>query len=95
MPGTAIVGTGFYVPERIVTNEELTRYMDTSDEWIVERTGIRERRWVTDGMSGTEMARRAWPIRRDAADGGCLVPQEPAYFGGGHRGRASLPDDDR
>ena len=59
MPSTAIVGTGFYVPERIVTNEELTRYMDTSDEWIVERTGIRERRWVTDGMSGTEMARRA------------------------------------
>ena len=46
MPRSAIVGTGFYVPDRVVTNEELTRYMDTSDEWIVERSGIRERRWV-------------------------------------------------
>lgn len=59
MPRTVFAGTGFYVPERVVTNEELTRYMDTSDEWIVERSGIRERRWVTDGMSGAEMARRA------------------------------------
>jgi len=56
---TAIVGTGFYVPERVVTNEELTRQMDTSDEWIVERSGIRERRWVDEGMSGAEMAHRA------------------------------------
>ncbi len=55
----AIAGTGFYVPERVVTNEELTHVMDTSDEWIVERTGIHERRWVEEGMSGAEMARRA------------------------------------
>lgn len=59
MPRTAFAGTGFYVPERVVTNEELTRYMDTSDAWIVERTGIRERRWVSDGMSSAEMAKRA------------------------------------
>jgi len=59
VPRTAITGTGFYVPDRVVTNEELTRYMDTSDEWIVERTGIQERRWVREGMSGAEMARRA------------------------------------
>ncbi len=59
MPHCAIVGTGFYVPDRVVTNEELTHLMDTSDEWIVERTGIRERRWVPEGMSGAEMARRA------------------------------------
>ncbi|MCG6955777.1 MAG: 3-oxoacyl-ACP synthase, partial [Gemmatimonadetes bacterium] len=59
MVRTAIVGTGFYVPERVVANEELTRYMDTSDAWIVERSGIRERRWVGEGMSGAEMARRA------------------------------------
>lgn len=58
MPRTVFAGTGFYVPDRVVTNEELTRSMDTSDEWIVERTGIRERRWV-DGESGAEMARRA------------------------------------
>ena len=59
MPRSAIVGTGFYVPDRVVTNEDLTQYMDTSDEWIVERSGIRERRWVDEGMSGTEMAARA------------------------------------
>ena len=43
----------------MVTNEELTRYMDTSDAWIVERSGIRERHWVDEGMSGAEMAKRA------------------------------------
>jgi 3-oxoacyl-[acyl-carrier-protein] synthase-3 len=59
VPRTAIAGTGFYVPERVVTNEDLTRLMDTSDAWIVERTGIRERRWVEGGMSGAEMAKRA------------------------------------
>ena len=67
MPRTAIVGTGFYVPDRIVTNEELTRYMDTSDEWIVERSGIRERRWVDEGMSGAEMAARASRIALEDA----------------------------
>lgn len=40
-----IAGMGFYVPERVVTNEKLTEYMDTSDEWIQERTGIQERRY--------------------------------------------------
>lgn len=67
MPRTAIVGTGFYVPDRIVTNEELTQYMDTSDEWIVERSGIRERRWVDEGMSGAEMAARASRIALEEA----------------------------
>lgn len=59
MPRTVFAGTGFYVPDRVVTNEELTGLMDTSDAWIVERTGIRERRWVPEGMTGAEMARRA------------------------------------
>jgi len=68
VPRTAFAGTGFYVPERVVTNEELTRYMDTSDEWIVERTGIRERRWVSDGMTGAEMARRASVRALEAAE---------------------------
>lgn len=56
---TAIQGVGHHVPERVVTNEELTRLMDTTDEWIVERTGIQERRWVTGGASGAEMAHHA------------------------------------
>ncbi len=52
MPKAAIIGTGHFVPERVVTNEELTGYMDTSDEWIRERSGIRERRWVEPGTPG-------------------------------------------
>ncbi len=64
---TVVAGTGFYVPDRVVTNEELTHLMDTSDEWIVERTGIRERRWVPEGMSGAEMARRAAEMALDEA----------------------------
>ena len=59
VPSTTFAGTGFYVPDRVVTNAELTDYMDTSDEWIVERTGIHERRWVSEGMTSAEMARRA------------------------------------
>ncbi|MDA0329740.1 MAG: ketoacyl-ACP synthase III [Gemmatimonadetes bacterium] len=68
MPVTVFAGTGYYVPDRVVTNEELTQYMDTSDEWIVERTGITERRWVSDGMSGAEMARRASVMALEAAE---------------------------
>jgi 3-oxoacyl-[acyl-carrier-protein] synthase III len=61
MPRAAFVTIGTYVPERVVTNEELTRYMDTSNEWIVQRTGIQERHWVVPntGMGTTEMAYRA------------------------------------
>ena len=47
-----ISGTGMCVPDRIVTNEELTKLMDTTDEWIQQRTGIRERRWIEDGQIG-------------------------------------------
>ena len=44
---TKIAGLGFYVPENVVTNDDLTKVMDTSDEWIRTRTGIEERRYVT------------------------------------------------
>jgi 3-oxoacyl-[acyl-carrier-protein] synthase-3 len=53
------VGTGHWVPERVVTNEELSRLMDTSDEWIRERTGIEERHWAREGETGVEFAREA------------------------------------
>ena len=43
--GGVITGWGAAVPDRVVTNDELSKTMDTSDEWIIERTGIRERRW--------------------------------------------------
>src|SRR5256885_16686615 len=42
--GVSITGLGAHVPERVMTNDELSTMMDTSDEWIMERTGIRERR---------------------------------------------------
>ena len=45
MKNSKIVGVGHYVPERVVTNQDLEKLMDTSDEWIVERTGIKERRY--------------------------------------------------
>jgi len=48
-----IIGLGKYVPENIVTNNDLTKYMDTSDEWIRERTGIEERRWAVPGDGNT------------------------------------------
>jgi 3-oxoacyl-[acyl-carrier-protein] synthase-3 len=58
---TAFLGTGFYVPDWVVTNEELTKWMETSDEWIRERTGILQRRWIPmeGGPTGAEMAKRA------------------------------------
>ncbi len=46
MPSSKIAGIGMYVPENVVTNQDLTQYMETSDEWIQERTGIRERRYA-------------------------------------------------
>ena len=46
MPQSIIAGIGHYVPENIVTNNDLLKYMETSDEWIQERTGIKERRYA-------------------------------------------------
>ena len=56
MPRAAIAAIGTYVPDRVVTNQELTRYMETSDEWITQRTGVKERRWVKEGQEGSDMA---------------------------------------
>lgn len=60
MKNSRILGVGHYVPERIVTNQELTEMMNTTNEWIVERTGIHERRWFTPGVDTvTSMSTRA------------------------------------
>ena len=53
---SVVRGVGGYLPDRIVTNEDLTATVDTSDEWIVARTGIRERRIVADGELTSHMA---------------------------------------
>ncbi len=55
MTVSLITGTGMAVPDRVVTNDDLARVMDTSDQWIRERTGIAERRWVTEGQTGVEL----------------------------------------
>jgi 3-oxoacyl-[acyl-carrier-protein] synthase-3 len=59
MPRTRFLGTGLAVPDRVVTNEELSKLMDTTDEWIRSRTGIQERRWVKEGETGVDLALRA------------------------------------
>ncbi|MBL4642778.1 MAG: 3-oxoacyl-ACP synthase, partial [Flavobacteriaceae bacterium] len=46
MYNSKIIGLGYYVPENVVTNDDLKQWMDTTDEWIQERTGIKERRWI-------------------------------------------------
>lgn len=53
---TRIAGIGHHVPDRVVTNADLARLMDTSDEWIVERTGIRQRRFAEPGITCTDLA---------------------------------------
>lgn len=50
------LGTGVALPERVVTNDDLSGLMDTSDEWIRTRTGIQERRWVVPGETGAGLA---------------------------------------
>jgi 3-oxoacyl-[acyl-carrier-protein] synthase-3 len=65
MRRSRILGTGSCVPDRVVTNAELSRFLDTSAQWIEERTGIRERRWIAEGSGigsaelGIEAAKRA------------------------------------
>lgn len=65
MYNSKIIGLGHYVPDNIVTNDDLTKIIDTNDEWIQERTGIKERRWAkeedkeTTFTMGLEAAKRA------------------------------------
>jgi 3-oxoacyl-[acyl-carrier-protein] synthase-3 len=56
MRGSKIAGLGHYLPENVVTNDQLATLIDTSDEWISKRTGIRERRWVVGDVGPTDLA---------------------------------------
>jgi 3-oxoacyl-[acyl-carrier-protein] synthase-3 len=67
-PTIAILGTGSYVPSRIMTNDELSKLVDTSDEWIATRTGIRERRIAADDENTSDLATHA--ARAALADAG-------------------------
>lgn len=68
-----IKGIGRYLPERIVTNQELEQKMDTTDEWIRTRTGIEERRIADDSMKTSDMAYEA---ARNAIDNAGISPEE-------------------
>jgi 3-oxoacyl-[acyl-carrier-protein] synthase-3 len=73
-----ITGTGMYVPERVVTNEDLSKLMDTSDEWIRQRSGIVERHYIEEGEGPVDLAQKA-SIRAleaaslEASDLDCII----------------------
>ncbi len=54
-----IAGVGHYVPDKVINNFDFEKLMDTSDEWIRERSGIVERRWVKDGENNLDLAEKA------------------------------------
>lgn len=54
--GAGILGMGIYIPERVVTNDDLSKIVDTNDEWIFTRTGIRERRFVAPEQATSDLA---------------------------------------
>ena len=58
-PIARLAGLGVYSPEHVVTNQDFERSLDTSDQWIVERTGIRERRWAAEGETLASMCKTA------------------------------------
>ena len=59
MRGSRIAGMGHCVPDRVVTNDDLAEFIDTSNEWIVQRTGIEERRWVEGNVGAADLAYEA------------------------------------
>jgi 3-oxoacyl-[acyl-carrier-protein] synthase III len=88
MPRSEFISTGFHVPERVVTNDELAQSWNTSDEWIRERTGIEERRWVQWGQeAGSDLALAATQVAlerasMEASELDCIVycTLSPDYF---------------
>lgn len=59
MSFSRIIGTGSYLPDRVVTNHDLEKVVDTNDEWIVSRTGIRERHYAADDQNASDLALEA------------------------------------
>jgi 3-oxoacyl-[acyl-carrier-protein] synthase III len=93
MPRTTFISTGYAVPDRVITNDELTQWWETSDEWIRERSGIEQRHWVEPGVeAGSDLALKATNIAleragMEASEIDCIVyaTLSPDYFfpGGG------------
>lgn len=88
MPKTKIAGVGMYVPKNVVTNFDLMKYMDTSDEWIQERTGIKERRYAdrygettaTMGIEAAKMAIENAGLTKDDIDFIIFATLCPDYY---------------
>jgi 3-oxoacyl-[acyl-carrier-protein] synthase-3 len=68
-----IIGTGSYLPEEVITNADLERMVDTSDSWIRDRTGIRERRRAAKGQTTCDLAEAA---ARNALDAACIDAED-------------------
>jgi len=77
MRGARILGTGRALPSRTVTNAELTTMMDTSEEWIIQRTGIRERRFVDPGTGTSDLGVQAARVAIERAG---LAPQDIQFI---------------
>ena len=54
-----ITGMGFHVPDQVITNHDLSQQIDTSDEWIETRSGIKERRWASEDVTTFDLAHQA------------------------------------
>mgnify|MGYP001110192096 FL=1 len=93
MYNSKIIGLGYFVPDNVVTNNDLTKFMDTSDEWIQERTGIKERRWIdpksgettsTMGAKAAKIAIKRAGLTKDDIDFIVFATLSPdMYFPGG------------
>ena len=93
MYNSKITGLGYYLPENVVTNDDLSRFMDTTDEWIQERTGIKERRWIdpktgdttsTMGVKASKIAIERAGLKKDDIDFIIFATSSPdMYFPGG------------
>ncbi|HCN76779.1 MAG TPA: 3-oxoacyl-ACP synthase [Verrucomicrobiales bacterium] len=70
---SSIIGTGSFMPEKVLTNDDISKIVDTSDEWITTRTGIKERRIAAEGQATSDLAAEA--ARRAIADAG-ICPEE-------------------
>jgi 3-oxoacyl-[acyl-carrier-protein] synthase-3 len=93
MYNSKITGLGYYLPENVVTNDDLSKFMDTTDEWIQERTGIKERRWIDPktgdttsnmGVKASKIAIERAGLKKDDIDFIIFATLSPdMYFPGG------------
>lgn len=89
MYNSKIIGLGHYVPNNIVTNDALSKVLDTSDKWIQSRTGIKERRWVTKesgdtaatmGVKASKIAIKKSGLKKDDIDFIIFATMTPDYY---------------